>query len=95
MPISSEEVKYVAHLARVKLTDKEIKVFAGQLEAILEFIDKLKKLNTNDVLPLSHILPLKNVFRQDQVKMSLNTNDVLKNAPEKEGDFFKVPKVIE
>lgn len=89
------DIKYVANLARIRLTDKEIKRFSKQLEDILKYIDKLKELNITDIQPTSHVLGLKNIFRDDVAKPSLNSEEVLKNAPERKENFFKVPKVIE
>ncbi|OIO78832.1 MAG: Asp-tRNA(Asn)/Glu-tRNA(Gln) amidotransferase GatCAB subunit C [Candidatus Omnitrophica bacterium CG12_big_fil_rev_8_21_14_0_65_43_15] len=88
-------VEYTAKLARMKLSDKETRELALQLADILKYIEKLNQADTSGVEPTSHVLPIKNVFRQDKVKKSLNIADALKNAPEKEGDFFKVPRIIE
>ena len=79
----------------MKLSDKETRELALQLADILKYIEKLNQADTSGVEPTSHVLPIKNVFRQDKVKKSLNIADALKNAPEKEGDFFKVPRIIE
>ena len=94
--IDSKTVKHVAHLARLELDDKELVQYSGQLAAILSYISKLNEIDTKGVHPTSHALPtLKNVFRRDSLKPSLQTDDVLKNAPSKDGDFFKVPQIIE
>lgn len=95
MAISKEEVKYVADLARIELTDKELDKFSKQLEKILEYIDQLKQVDIKGVLPTSHVLNLKNVYREDKVKPSLNIEEFLKSVQNKEETFFKVPKVIE
>jgi aspartyl-tRNA(Asn)/glutamyl-tRNA(Gln) amidotransferase subunit C len=95
MAIDKETVKYVAHLARIELDDSELDKLSGQLRDILDFIDKLKKLDVSQVKPTSHILPINNVLRQDDRRESLPTDKALKNAPRKEGNFFGVPKVIE
>jgi len=89
------DVVYIANLARLALTDEEIKRLGKQLNDILDYINKLNEVNTKDVESTSHVLPLQNVDRDDSVKASLPIQEVLKNAPSKEGDFFKVPKVIE
>lgn len=94
MAIDIKEVEYVARLARIELSQQEKEIFARQLARILEYISKLNEVDTTDVGPTSHVLPLKNVFRQDNLEPSLPVEAVLKNAPEKEGDFFKVPQVI-
>ncbi|MFH1201371.1 MAG: Asp-tRNA(Asn)/Glu-tRNA(Gln) amidotransferase subunit GatC [Candidatus Omnitrophota bacterium] len=95
MAISKKDVKYVADLARVELTEEELNQFAKQLENIIEYIDKLKKLDISAVEATTHVLNIKNVFRDDVVKPSLNIVEFLKSIPKKEGTFFKVPKVIE
>jgi aspartyl-tRNA(Asn)/glutamyl-tRNA(Gln) amidotransferase subunit C len=95
MPISEKDVEYVANLARLDLKKKELALLAKQLEDILGFIDKLKRLDVRNVEPSSHVLALKNVFRQDHKRPSLEVKEVLKNAPQKQGSFFVVPKVIE
>jgi len=94
--IDKKTVTKVALLSRLELDDKECELYSTQLAAILSYIDKLNEIDTKDVLPTSHVLPtLKNVFRKDSLKKSLDATDVLSNAPSKEGDFFKVPQVIE
>ena len=93
--IDETEVRKVAKLARLKLSDKEIAAFSGQLSAILEYMDKLDELDTTDVKPLAHCLPISNVFREDKPKQSLGTEKTLANAPERDGDFFKVPKILD
>ena len=95
-PIDRETVKHVAFLSRLALTEKELGLYSKQLAAILSYISKLNEIDTKDVLPTSHALStLKNVFRKDILKPSLNTEEALSNAPAKEGDLFKVPQVIE
>lgn len=89
------DVAYVAKLARLALSDEEIKRLGRQLNDILGYISKLNKVDTEHVEPTSHVLPLQNVERADEVKSSLPIDETLKNAPSKEGNFFKVPKVIE
>jgi aspartyl-tRNA(Asn)/glutamyl-tRNA(Gln) amidotransferase subunit C len=94
--IDKATVKHVALLSRLALDDGEISSYSTQLEAILSYISKLNELDTKDTPPTSHALStLKNVFRKDAVKPSLDAEDVLRNAPAKDGDFFKVPQVIE
>jgi aspartyl-tRNA(Asn)/glutamyl-tRNA(Gln) amidotransferase subunit C len=85
----------VALLARLKLTDEEKALFSDQLGKVIGYIDKLNELDTSDVEPTSHVLPLKNVFRDDNVAPSLPRENILKNAPESEDGFFRVPKIIE
>ena len=96
MQIDNKTVKNVAILSRLELDEKEFALYSGQLASILSYIGKLNEIDTKDVLPTSHVLPsLKNVFRKDVLKKSLDADDVLGNAPQREGDFFKVPQVIE
>ena len=96
MKIDKKAVTKVALLSRLELDEKESELYSTQLAAILSYIDKLNEIDTSNVLPTSHVLPtLKNVFRKDSPKSSLDVADVLSNAPFKEGDFFKVPRVID
>lgn len=95
MSIDKKTVEDVAHLARIELGAKELEKLSGQLEHILAFIDKLSSLNIENIAPTSHILPLSNVLRKDEPQSSLAIAKTLKNAPEKQGNFFVVPKVIE
>lgn len=95
MVIKKDAVRYVANLARIGLAPDEEELFARQLNDILVYMEKLNKLNTRDAEPMSHAVFLGNVFRDDKVKKSLPKDEVLKNAPGKEKDFFKVPKIIE
>lgn len=95
MAISPKDVEYLALLARLELTPEELKHFTGQLDEILAYVEKLKKVPTEGISPTSHVLNLSNVFREDKVQKSLPPEAALSNAPSKEGPFFKVPKVIE
>ncbi|MFH0913055.1 MAG: Asp-tRNA(Asn)/Glu-tRNA(Gln) amidotransferase subunit GatC [Candidatus Omnitrophota bacterium] len=95
MAVSKETVKYVAHLARIELKPKELEKLSQQLKDILGFIDKLKKLDIQNINPTSHILPINNIFREDAPRKSLPGDKALDNAPQKQGNFFGVPKVIE
>jgi aspartyl-tRNA(Asn)/glutamyl-tRNA(Gln) amidotransferase subunit C len=93
--IDKSQVKKVAKLARLDLSDAEIEEFAGQLNAIIDYVERMNQLNTDGVEPLAHCLPVSNVFRDDNVKESLGTEKTLANAPEQDGQFFKVPKILE
>lgn len=93
--ISKNDVKYIANLSRIHLEDDEILTLKTDLENILEYVKKLEKLNTDNVKPTSHVLELKNVYREDYVKESLSQENALKFAVEKFKGSFKVPKVIE
>jgi len=93
--ISSKEVEYVAHLARLEITDQERDKFTAQLNDILCHIDKLNELDTRNVEPMSHAMAVTNAFREDEVLASIGTAATLANAPDTLGDFFRVPKVID
>lgn len=88
------DVEYVARLARLKLTSAEIELLGKQLGDILSYIDKLKEVDVEGILPTSHALLLKNIFREDKITPSLDCQEVLGNAPGKKGDFFKVPPIL-
>jgi len=92
--ISKDTVKYVAHLARIKLEQEELGIFSVQLEQILKYMEKLNEAEISHIPPTSHILPLKNVYREDKIKDSLDIDSALKNAPQKKNGHFSVPKVI-
>ena len=95
MKFDKSTVEYTAKLARMKLSEGETVSLSQQLGNILKYVEKLNKVDTANVQPTSHVLPLKNVYRNDKVKPSLSAPDALANAPDKEGNFFKVPKIIE
>jgi aspartyl-tRNA(Asn)/glutamyl-tRNA(Gln) amidotransferase subunit C len=92
--IGIKEVEHVALLARLELTDKEKEVYSRQLSDILEHARKLQQLDTKDVPPTAHVLPLQNVLREDRVGEHLPPEKVLANAPDRQDDFFKVPRII-
>lgn len=93
--ISVKDVGYLAYLARLQLSEEELKTFAGQLDEILAYVAKLKAARTDAVAPTSHVLPISNVFREDEVVPSLPVGEGLANAPDREGPFFRVPRIIE
>jgi aspartyl-tRNA(Asn)/glutamyl-tRNA(Gln) amidotransferase subunit C len=93
--ISREDVQHVARLARLALTDDEIERMREQLDAILAYIDKLRELDVEGVEPTAHAVPLVNVMRDDQVTPSLPQDVALANAPDRAGEFFRVPRIIE
>jgi aspartyl-tRNA(Asn)/glutamyl-tRNA(Gln) amidotransferase subunit C len=95
MTISKEEVLKVAMLARLKLTEDEAEQFTGQLNDILRFAEKLNELDTDEVEPTSHVLPLSNVLREDIVVPSIPREKALLNAPEAQDGMFRVPAVFE
>jgi aspartyl-tRNA(Asn)/glutamyl-tRNA(Gln) amidotransferase subunit C len=93
--IDQAQVRKVARLSRLDLTDSEVEEFTGQLSAILDYVEKMNELDTENVEPLAHCLPVSNVFREDSVKESLGTENTLANAPQRDGEFFKVPKILD
>ena len=93
--IDEIQVRKVAKLSRLDLTDSEIKEFTGQLEAILEYVDKMNQLDTEGVEPLAHCLPISNCLREDKARDSLGAEKILANAPQRDGDFFKVPRILD
>ena len=93
--IDKEQVKKVAKLSRLELQESEIEEFTGQLEAILEYVEKMNELDTENIKPLAHCLPVSNVFRDDVVKESHGTEKTLANAPKKDEMYFMVPKILD
>ena len=93
MKITAEQIKHVASLARLKLTDEEVKSL--NMEAVIEFADKLSELDASDTAPTNHISDIYNVFREDEVVESFDRDDILKNAPQKARGCVLVPKVVE
>lgn len=94
MAVTKKDVEYIADLARLKFNDEELEKFTEQLNEILSYVAKLNELDTSNVEPLSHPVEGSNVFREDIVKPSIDREEALKNAPDKNELFFKVPKVI-
>jgi len=92
--INKEEVKKVAHLARLELNEDEIVHHAEQLEKILEYIKQLEKIDTNDVPCTTRAIEVINVFRKDENKNSDCTEEILELGPSKEDQYFKVPKIL-
>jgi len=92
--LSPEQVRHVAALARLSVTDDEVRQFARQLSAILDYVAQLQQVDTDAVEPLAHTLPVHNVFREDTVRPSLANDEALANAPQRDGAFFAVPKVL-
>jgi aspartyl-tRNA(Asn)/glutamyl-tRNA(Gln) amidotransferase subunit C len=95
MKISKEDVKKVAELARLEFNEAQTEKFTEQMGNILEYIEKLNELNTDNVEPTSHVLDISTPLREDKVQKILTIDEVLQNAPESEDDFFVVPQVIE
>ena len=95
MKISKDDVIKVAELARLEFKEEETQLFTEQLGNILEYIEKLNELDTENVEPTSHVLDISTPLRDDKVVKWLSIEEVLQNAPESEDDFFVVPQVIE
>ncbi len=95
MSLTREDVKHVATLARMELTQEEEELLTQQLGKILHYIEKLNQLNTDKVAPLAHVGDIVNAFREDRVTNKPAIDLLLSNAPEREKNFFKVPKIIE
>ena len=93
--IDESQVRHVAKLARLDLSDEEVAEFSGQLSSIFEYIEKLNELDTESVEPLAHCLAVHNVFREDVVKGSLDSKEALANAPQRYDEYFKVPKILD
>lgn len=94
MSVTIKDVEHIAKLARLEFDEEEKEKFTHQLNQILAYVEQLNKLDTTNVEPLSLVIELENVFREDEVKEGLTTDEALKNAPSKTEQFFKVPKVI-
>lgn len=95
MSLTEKDVDYISGLARIRLSDEDKKKFTDQLHTVLEYIDKLSELDTESVEPTAHILPVNNVFREDKVVASKNTELAIKQSPFLTDGLFEVPKVIE
>jgi aspartyl-tRNA(Asn)/glutamyl-tRNA(Gln) amidotransferase subunit C len=93
--IERKDVEHVARLARLALSDAEIERMREQLNGILAYIETLNELQTNDVEPTSHAVPLVNVMRDDEPGRCLPRDEALANAPDRAGEFFRVPRIIE
>ena len=93
--ITTDDVQHVATLARLEFNEEEIEQFTHQLARILDYIGKLNELDTTDVPPTSHPLPLRNVVKEDVAKSSYDRDTVLDGAPSVEEGYFEVPRVIE
>ncbi len=94
MSVTKDEVKYIASLSRLEFNESELEDFTNEFNQILNYIDKLNELDTENIEPLSHPIEKKNVFRNDELVESINRDEALKNAPDKTDEYFKVPKVI-
>lgn len=92
--IDADLVRHIGKLSRIELTEPQVQMFSRQLSAILSYVDKLRELDTANVEPMVHAVELSNVLAGDTPHQSLTSSQALANAPDRDGDFFKVPKVI-
>lgn len=95
MRLTPEAVEHVALLGRLRLSEEERARFTTQLNSILEYFEQLQQVDTSSVPPMSHAVPMSNVFREDQEQPSLSPEEALQNAPDQDRDCFRVPRVIE
>ncbi len=95
MALTPEQVRHIARLARLGIEDAEVQRFAGQLSEILDYFERLRQVDTEDVAPTAHTLPLHNVFRTDDPAPSLEPDQTLANAPQREDDLFRVRAVLD
>ncbi|HMD55155.1 MAG TPA: Asp-tRNA(Asn)/Glu-tRNA(Gln) amidotransferase subunit GatC [Phycisphaerae bacterium] len=93
--LSQQQVEHVAKLSRLKLRTADVERYARQISSILDYVAQLQEVNVEGLVPMAHPLPLYSVMREDVVKPSLSVEQVLANAPGKEGPFFTVPKVLD
>lgn len=92
--ITKKDVDHVALLGRLELTDQEKEMYTRQLNDILGHFQFLERLDTDNVQPTAHVLPLKNVFREDWVGQHISREDALANCPDRDENFFKVPRIV-
>lgn len=95
MKITQETVKYVASLAKLNVSEEEKQTIALDLDHILDYIETMNELDTEGIEPMSHVLPVKNVFREDVVTNQDNRDQLIKNAPKQKDGCFAVPKTVE
>ncbi|MCX8065016.1 MAG: Asp-tRNA(Asn)/Glu-tRNA(Gln) amidotransferase subunit GatC [Candidatus Hydrogenedentes bacterium] len=93
--ITIEEIYHIAELANLYLTEEKAKALAVDLSEILEYVEKLKELNTDGIEPMMHAVPLQNVFREDKVKEGIFREDAFRCAPLHDGEYFLVPRILE
>lgn len=93
--VSMDHVRHIAKLARLKLSESEALLYQKDLNSILEYVETLRELDAENVRPMSHVIPMQNVWREDKPGKAGKPEEILSNAPTREKDFFKVPKIIE
>lgn len=95
MSVTIDQVRYIASLARLRFTEEEEKRLADEMNEILGYVEKLNELDTTGVPPMSHVIDLKNVVREDVVETRISRDEALKNAPDADSAYIRAPKVIE
>jgi len=95
MAVTRKDVRYIAELARLRFTEEEEIKMAEEMNQILVYMEKLNALDTSNVPPMSHVLDISDVFRPDEPQIRITREEALKNAPDTDGEYFRVPKVIE
>lgn len=95
MAVEDKDVRYVANLARLQLSDEETRRLKKDMNRILEYMKKLEELDTDGIEPLEHVTDLNVALRKDRAEVPLPHEDALKNAPDADSDYFRVPRVIE
>lgn len=95
LSISREDVEHVANLARLRFNEDEMEQMTRELSSILAYMEQLKEIDTTGIEPTTHAIELFNVFREDQVRPSMEVQEALANAPSRKGDAFRVPKIID
>lgn len=95
MVIDDKMIDYIGELARLRLQENERESAKNEMNKIIDYMDTLNKIDTNGIEAMSHAFPVKNVFRKDEVKLSINREDLLLNAPDKSEEAFKVPKTFD
>jgi len=93
--IDENLVRHIAMLSRLKPSDAEVRLFSEQLSAIVAYMDQLNEVDTSDVPPTAHALPVSNVFRADDAHAAMTPEQALTNAPQRDGHFFALPKVLD
>ena len=92
--ISASDVRKVANLARLELPEDQIETYTAQLEEILTYVDQLQEIDTENIPPTTRAVEVVNAMREDLVKIDFSREDILNQAPHREGDFFRVPKIL-
>ncbi|GAA0440610.1 Asp-tRNA(Asn)/Glu-tRNA(Gln) amidotransferase subunit GatC [Agaribacter marinus] len=93
--ISKDQVKHVAHLARLEVSEEEVEMFTEQLSSIITYAEQLNELDTSDVEPTTHVLDIKNVLRKDKPKKWITQEEAMKNAPDQQDGQYRVPSILE